>query len=92
MRIGFELTMRMRPLSSRYSQVTVPLVIEVKLKAACRAAAKPAPSYAPGDMLRATFQDTLTVGSVTSVDQADAAEPEKDCAKLPLTASVFVVS
>jgi len=44
MRIGFELTMRMRPLSSRYSQVTVPLVIEVKLKAACRAAAKPAPS------------------------------------------------
>jgi hypothetical protein len=43
-------------------------------------------------MLRATFQDTLTVGSVTSVDQADAAEPEKDCAKLPLTASLFVLS
>ena len=84
--------MRMRPLSSRYSQVTVPLVIEVKLKAACRATAKPAPSYAPGDMLRATFQDTLTVGSVTSVDQADAAEPEKDWAKLPLTASLFVLS
>ena len=44
MRIGLELTIRIRPLSSRYSQVTVPLVIEVKLRAACRAAAKPAPS------------------------------------------------
>ena len=84
--------MRMRPLSSRYSQVTVPLTIEVKLKAACRAAAKPAPSYAPGDMLRATFHDTFTVGRVTSVDQADASEPEKDCAKLPLTAAVFMMS
>ena len=42
-------------------------------------------------MLRATFQDTLTVGNVTSVDQAEA-EPEKDCAKLPLTASLFVLS
>ena len=84
--------MRIRPLSSRFSQVTVPLVIEVNLQAVWRAAAKPAPSYAPGDMLRATFQDTLTVGSATSVDQAEAADPEKDCAKLPLTASLFVIS
>ena len=90
--MGFELTMRMRPLSSRYSQVTVPFTIEVKLRAACRAAAKPAPSYAPGARLRATFQDTLTVGSVTSVDQAKAADPVKDCAKLPLTASLFLLS
>jgi len=43
-------------------------------------------------MLRATFQDKLTVGSVTSVDQAEAAELEKDRAKLPLTASLFVLS
>jgi hypothetical protein len=48
MTIGFELTMRMHPLSSRYSQVTVPLIIEVKINVSWNVARNMSPGAHDG--------------------------------------------